>query len=475
MTVTTLPPDPLRDIAGLPGPRGLPWLGNAHQVRPATIHRTMEAWSRAHGPVFRASLGARQVVVVSDSAAVAAILRDRPDGFRRPAITADISRELGGIPGQFLAEGDDWRHQRRMVMQAFGPHAVKACFARLAEVALRLQDRWHDAATAGRTIDLSSDLKRYTVDAIAGLAFGADVDTIRTGDDAIQRHMDAVLAGVSRRSLLPVPYWRWLRLPADRRLERSVRALQAAVDGFVGRARAAMAADPVLREQPANLLQAMLAAADQPDSGVTDATVADNVSTLLLAGEDTTASALGWLLWLLHRNPAALARAQAEVLRHVPDAAALTRENVDALDYVEACALEAMRLKPPAPFIPLQALRDTQVLDVRVPKETLVWCVLRHDSMDERIFPRADEFDPARWLPEGGGSRQAALPFGAGPRMCPGRYLSLMEVKMAVAVLLARFELLEVNAAAAPEPAEVFGFVMGPSALRMRLAVRTVL
>ncbi|WP_338768615.1 cytochrome P450 [Massilia sp. METH4] len=467
MSVATLKTPLPQTIAELPAPRGLPLLGNALQLRPSTIHLAMERWSRKYGRMFRARIGPREVVVLSDSAAITAVLRDRPDGFRRPAITAEVSAELGGNVGLFLAEGDAWRNQRRMVMSAFSPTAIRAYFDRMAQVAQRLEQRW--VAAGDGEIDLTGDLKRYTVDVIAGLAFGADVDTIGNGDDAIQQHVETVLAGVARRSLLPFPYWRWFKLPADRTLERSVRAVREATDGFIASAREAMAADPTLREQPANMLQAMLAAADRPDSGVDDSSVAGNVTTMLLAGEDTTSSALAWLIWLLWQNPDALARVQEEVRQH---AQVPTLESINALDYLEACALEAMRLKPPAPFIPLQAQRETTVMGVKLPKDTLLWCVLRHDSVDGGVFPEPHSFEPERWLAGGGADKGVALPFGAGPRMCPGRYLSLIELKVAMAMLLGRFELVDVQARDRLAPDEVMGFVMGPTAMSMRLRSR---
>ena len=461
-----------REISDLPGPPGLPLLGNMLQLNPRTIHLTMEAWSRRYGALFRARVIGRQVVVLSDSEAISAALRARPDTFRRPAITAEVSAELGGDPGLFLAEGDAWRQQRRMVMHGFSPAAVKAYFPRLREVALRLGERWDTAVREQREINLSDDMKRYAVDVVAGLAFGADVNTLASGDSALQGHVDTVMAGVARRSLMPLPYWRWLRLPADRRLERSIAALRSAVDGFIARARGALAGDPVLRAQPANVLQAMLVAADEAGSGVDDAAVAGNVSTMLLAGEETTSSALTWLIWLLVQHPAALARAREEVLRHAPDAAAMTPEQADALDYVEACALEAMRLKPPAPYIPLEALRETTVLGVRLPPGTLLWCVMRHDSVDAATVPGADRFDPERWLAAANPARQVSQPFGAGARMCPGRYLSLMEMKVAMAMLLGRFDIVSARARSGAAPAEVMGFVMAPTPVSVTLRQR---
>ena len=138
---------------------------------------------------------------------------------------------------------------------------------------------------------------------------------------------------------------------------------------------------------------------------------------------------------------------------------------MDQLEFVDACAHEAMRLKPPAPFIPLQANRDCAVGDVQVPKDSVVWCVLRHDSVAESKLHNAAGFDPQRWL-DSGNVRQLAMPFGSGPRLCPGRYLSLLEIKVAMACLLGRFDIVSVGG----DSGEYHGFVMQPGALTMRLS-----
>ncbi|WP_342119344.1 cytochrome P450 [Pseudoduganella sp. OTU4001] len=456
-TATTPDRGALRRLCDLPGPAGLPLIGNALQLPPRKVHAAVEAMALRHGPLFRLRVGRQQALVVADAALVSAVLRDRPDGFRRPDVTAHASDELGGERGVFLAEGTAWRNQRKMVMQAFAPHAIKAYFPLLARVGKRLQARWAEAAQAGAPVALNADLKRFTVDVVAGLAFGEEVNTIEHGDDVVQQQLELIMQGVARRSLLPLPYWRYVKLPFDRRLETAVRDLRQATDDFIAKARQRMQDDPARAQHPPNMLEAMLAAADQDGSGINHAAVVGNVSTMLLAGEDTTSSALAWLIWLLSRHPALLRRAQEEVRRIAPDADAFTIEQMDQLDFIDACAHEAMRLKPPAPFIPLQANRDCVVGDVQVPKDGIVWCVMRHHGVED--------FDPQRWL-DGGPARQSAMPFGSGPRLCPGRYLSLLEIKVAMACLLGRFELLSVEG----DSEEYHGFVMSPGALTMRLS-----
>ena len=137
---------------------------------------------------------------------------------------------------------------------------------------------------------------RYTVDAIAGLAFGAEVNTLESDDDVIQQHLDKIFPALGRRLLAPLPVWRWWRSAADRQLEQSLVEVKSAVAGFIAQARDRLVAEPGLRVHPRNLLEAMIVAADAPDSGITDAQVAGNVLTMLLAGEDTTANTLAWTI-----------------------------------------------------------------------------------------------------------------------------------------------------------------------------------
>ena len=485
MSTTSTSPSPstptrLREMHELPGPPSLPILGNALQIKRERIHLDVEHWCQLYGPMFRAHFGPTPVLVVADHELIGAMLRARPDDFNRSERLAIISREMGLKLGLFAAEGEAWRHQRRMVMASFAPGHVRAYFPSLLKVTQRLGTRWQKAAQAGVAIDLQSDLMRFTVDAITGLAFGADVNTLESDEDVIQRHLDKIFPALFRRILSLVPYWRVFKLPSDRDLDRSVAAVKQAITVFIAQARGRLQADPRRLDNPPNLLEAMIVAADQADSGVNDQDVADNVLAMLLAGEDTTANTLAWMIHLLQRNPSALARAQDEVRRLADDPAAFTPESMARLDYLEACANETMRLKPVAPFLPLQASCDTVVGDVRVPAGTLIWNVLRHDSLDEKHFDDPSAFRPERWLLTEGvapqhhasHAKRVSMPFGAGPRVCPGRYLALLEMKMAMAMLLSRFDIVSVDTPDGQAAQEHMSFTMEPVGLTMRLRER---
>ena len=461
-------------LADLPGPRGFPLIGNATQLEPRRLHHVLEDWAAEYGPFFQIRLGPKRVLVVADNLVFGDLLRDRPDAFRRFSPMADMIDELGA-KGVFSAEGEHWRLQRKLVMRAMTPEVVKHFFPTLIRMTDRLERRWTEAVAAGRPIDMPRDLKRYSMDVTSALAFGVDVDSLEHDDDPLQADVEHMFDVMCRRTAMPVPYWRYFKLPIDRRTDAAVARIKEAVANFIAKARARLAEHPELRLKPSNMLEAMVAARDEPGSGFTDDDLTGNVMTILVAGEDTTANTIAWLLYFLAINPGAAAKVVAEADAVVgnapPDFAAL-----DRLDYLDAAAMEAIRLKPVAPLLFLEANRPAEVGGVHVDAGTPVWGVMRRTALDEAHFPEAAAFRPERWLHGDhvaghDDPKRKVFGFGAGPRFCPGRYLAMVEIKMAVAMAARRFTLeLDGDASSVKE---VFNFTMMPGSLPIRLRPRT--
>lgn len=461
-----------RSVAALPGPPGVPYFGNLLQLRPARMHLQLEDWARRYGTPYRLRLIGRDMLVVADASSIGEALRARPWTFRRARPVQSVFREMG-IAGVFSAEGETWERQRRLVMRAFDPAHLKRYFPSLVTVTARLRRRWQKAAAAGALLDIQAELMRYTVDVTAGLAFGADINTIEGDADVIQRHLENIFPMVNRRTTAPFAYWRMLKLPADRALERDLAAAHRAVEDFIAQARARLAADPGLRERPGNLIEALLAARDALGSEFTDADVSGNVFTALLAGEDTTANTLAWLCYYLCEVPAAQAALRTEA-DAVLGAATLVQdfENLNALPYAEAATREAMRLRPVAPLLSFEALADVQLGEFALAKGDIVGALMRLPGMDPALLDDPAAFRPERWLDESDArlatAKKALMPFGGGPRFCPGRYLALAEIKMVAAMLVRNFEITR-----EPGPVgERYQLSMMPTRLRVRLRPR---
>jgi cytochrome P450/nitrite reductase/ring-hydroxylating ferredoxin subunit len=454
-----------RTIKDLRGPSTLPLIGSAHLLEPDTLHLQLERWSREYGSPFVYRFGSKDVVVFADIDAMMPVLKARPETFRRSSNLEPIFKELG-VAGVFSAEGAAWRPQRKLSMEALSHKHLRGFYPTLATVAERCRKRWARKAEAGETLDLPEELKRFTVDVTTQLVFGYDINTLEQEGDVIQRKLELMFPAFNRRLFSVVPWWRIIRMPQDRKVDRTVAELRQWLAGLVADAR--KRANP----EPANFLEAMIAARDEEGRPFEDEVIYGNAMTMLLAGEDTTAYSLAWAVHHLIDAPS-----DVDALRKELDAA-LGRAKVppdievtNKLAYAGAVANEAMRLRPVAPIFFLDALEDTIVGDVAIPKDSSVVLLIRPPALDAENFADPDVFRPSRWVaPSGAHDAGAHQPFGSGPRICPGRTLALLEMKLVLAMLYRSFDVERVGAAS--DVKEAFSFTMMPRGLNVRMKFR---
>jgi cytochrome P450 len=462
----------VRTIEDLPGPRPLPLIGSAHRVRATRMHRVAELWAERFGPIYRFDLGPRRFVVVADPDVINTVLRERPEGFRRWSEIESITEEMWGTPGVFAAEGEEWRRARRLTVTALNTNHLQRYFDIVATCTRRLHGRLESEARRGEPIEIGAALSSFTVDVTSALAFGRDLNTLEHGDGELQEHLHRVFHATNRRLLAPFPYWRLVKLPADRELDRSMAYLRPTVLGFVEEARARIAADPGLRDSPRNFLEGMVAA-QETEGAFTDEEILANVLTLLLAGEDTTSHTMAWAIWSLATMPEVQARWAAEACEVLGGELYPSRhETIEELPYGEGVLREAMRLKSVAPIGSAEPLADTEVAGIAMPAGTKILLLTRQAGLRDVARPR--EFLPDRWLEEEGTEapdQKSFLTFGAGPRFCPGRNLAFLEAKTALAMIARNFEI-SLDPAAEPVT-ELLGFTMSPKGLRVRLRERS--
>jgi cytochrome P450 len=464
----------LRTVKNLPCPPGLPVLGNLFQLAPPKLHLTLEHWAKRYGSPYRVQLGPLPITVWTQADLFQTVMRERPHVYRRIAPMESVLAELGGN-GVFSAEGAAWAPQRRLVMHALSPSNIKSFFPALAAITERFLVRLREAANAHRTLEMTDELKRYTVDVTSTLAFGEDPHTLERDRGVIQEHLALIPPALMRRVSALFPYWRYFSLPQDRRLARAMASVHEYVDTMIERARRRLSACP--GAPPGNLLEAMLLAHDDDGSAVTDEQIAANVLTLLVAGEDTTANAIAWALMYIATDPHLQRRVFDEsfdTLGHrsvCPDFDALKR-----LDLCEAVCSEALRLRPVAAIQTFEPLTEVNVGGVLLPPGTRMFYLTRPCMLDAKNFAQPDEFLPDRWLQHRTAAstpheQKAYLSFGAGPRVCPGRYLAAVEMRLVISMMTRHFDI-----ELATDPAtikEVSAFTMVPDRMPLTLAVRS--
>jgi cytochrome P450 len=275
--------------------------------------------------------------------------------------------------------------------------------------------------------------------------------------------------------LAPFPYWRYLRLPTDRALDRSLSEVRKVQERLITETRARLDARGEAEPEPRDFIEAMLLARDEDGNAFSDEVIYGNMMTMLLAGEDTTAHTLAWAVHLLCDRPDVMARMRREVDEALGEHfTPHDFESAQRFPYLDAVANETMRLKPVAPFMGLEANEDMVVGDIQVPKGTWLDVLTRLPTLSPDNFSDPESFKPERWLnelpPDAAHKPNVSLPFGSGPRICPGRTLALLEMRVVLATLVRSFDVERVGPAEAVT--ERFSFTVSPEGLRVRLRPR---
>lgn len=419
-----------------PSPPGDPFLGHLRPFR-RDVLALLQTAARQHGDVVRFRIGPLVVHLVNHPDHVAHVLQARARHYDKATRSTAAIAAIAGA-SLLTMNGPAWEARRRLMQPVFHRQRV----GELAEVMTRIAARRLDAWTPGATVDIASAMRRIAFE-IAGTALlGTDVPDVA---GALEDDIALLLRHVYTRwgRLVPVPSW----LPAG--ANRLFDAALARVDTVVTRIVRRHRAQPDL----APPLLGLLMAAEDPDTGApySDARLRDEVITMLLAGHETTASALAWTLADLSRHPDVEGRVREEVdgVLHGGTPALI---DVAALRVTTEVLQESMRLAPPIWAIERRAVVPDTIGGFAIPAGSSVivspFVLHRHPA----FWAEPERFDPDRFA--GPTPPEAYLPFGAGPRYCIGAEFAMLEAKLVLAMTVQRWRLDPVPGQAfAPEAA----------------------
>lgn len=379
----------------------------------------------AGGPVTRIQLGPTGVVPPIVAVMSPAGMRDvlgRNDAATDRCIIHDEVRQMAG-DSLFVLPNEQWRPRKRALQPVFTKLNVRSFGGHMSSAAQAFVDRW----PAGGELDLDTECRRVAMQSLGRSVLGVDLNE---RGDTIARCMHVASSYTADRALRPVRAPRWLPTLARRRARRAVDEMRRITDEMVQACRA----DP---ERDAPLVQALLTATD-PQTGrpLTDEEISNDLLIFMLAGHDTTATALTYALWILGHHPEIQARVAAEAA--AVGEGELTPADVSRLGYTVQVLHEAVRLCPPAAGVARVATRDIEVTGYRVPAGSLVALGLYALHHDPQLWPDPMAFDPDRFSPENVAARDRwqFLPFLGGSRPCIGEHFARLETTLALATVV---------------------------------------
>ena len=391
-------------------------------AQPARLYRAWMAEFRT--PFFRSFL-------VNQPELIDLVLKERPKDFpKSPRVGAGLRPLLGN--SVFLTNGDTWERQRRLIDPAFEGGRLRDTFPAMWAAAEAAVARL-SARADGTPVEIEAEASHAAADVIFRTLFS------RTIEDRLAAEVFAAFRAHQREqpilNLAAFLPFRW----TPRLFSRRTRATARQIRALIARLVADRAREIAAGTAPDDLATKIMTAEDpETGAGFTPEEMVDQVAIFFLAGHETSASALGWALYLLATHPDWQEEVAAEAATVGPDFAQLARLRV-----TRDVFRETLRLYPPVPMMVRQAVRDESFRDRRVPRGAQIVLSPWHLHRHERLWDRPDAFDPGRWQSAAGRSsaRAAYMPFSAGPRVCTGAGFAMAEGVILLAHLLRAFRI----------------------------------
>lgn len=399
-----------------PGPTGWPFFGVIRDFRKSPAQFLMRI-SKEYGDTSYFRLGLQKVFFVNRPELIDEVLVSGAGAFRKSRMLQRATVLLGD--SLLTTDGPYHVQQRKLIQPAFYRERLMSYASTMTALADRARSRLSD----GVTVDMADEMMRLTLAIVCQTLFSRDVE--RDASE-IGQAMTTIVSGFDK---MVSPFAGLMnRIRPDREAERAQELLDRKIYEIIAERRA----EGVDR---GDLLSTLLAKADNGE-GMTDKQVRDEALTLMVAGHETTATALTWTWYLLSQNPAVEERLRAE-WRDVLGGRLPTFEDLPALEYTERVFAESMRLYPPAWAIGRMARREFRLLNFVIPKGGIVvmspYVMHRH----KQFWPNPDRFDPERFTAEAKASRPkfSYFPFGGGPRVCIGERFAWMEGALLLATI----------------------------------------
>lgn len=395
-----------------------------------------------HQPMISGRTGPQRWHMLMAPAAIRRVLLEAVENYPKSEATKSILKPAIGN-SLFIAEGADWRWQRRAVAPAFSARNVAALTPVMTRAAEASARRIAQLARPGRAVNLLDQMVAATFDVISEVCFGADGGL---GQAEVHGALEAYIDQAARVSVLDVlGLPNWLPRPARVGAARSLARMQADADAAITRRR---------KQGPGtdtNLLDLLLDAVD-PETGraMTTEELRENLLTFIVAGHETTALTLSWALYLCAFDPEIQNAARGEV-QEVLGARPAGAGDVAALPLTRQIIEETLRLYPAGGFLSRTARATDQLGDTEIrPGDTVmipVYALHRHRD----LWDRPDAFRPARFDGRSKIDRYQFLPFSDGPRICIGASFAMQEAVVILATLLTRFHFAAIRGRA-PKP-----------------------
>jgi len=461
---------------GKPSADGVPLAeGQVEGMQDGTMYLGLYEYYKAQGGIYKLCFGPKSFTVVSDVAILKHVLRDNAKGYDK-GILAEILEPIMG-KGLIPADPETWARRRRAIVPGFHKAWLSFMTGMFGHVTLESCKQLDKAVERNEAVDMEHAFGSLALDIIGKAVFNYDFSANGESNSPVVSAAISTLREAEHRSVTVFPYWNlpfasWI-FPRQREFQANMRLLDNTLDACIKEALSSREETDIedlerrdysKLENPSLLRFLVDARGEDTDSKQ----LRDDLMTMLIAGHETTASALTWAIFELAQNQTLLASVREEIDTHLGDRLP-DMDDVRSLPLTRLCIAESLRMYPEPPLLIRRALEDDVLpaggtgIEANIARSSDIFIALYNIHRDERFWPEPHNFDPTRWLrphtspeapwwkgynpelwngqlyPTENSADFAYCPFGAGPRKCVGDQFALLEATVALAMFLRRY------------------------------------
>ncbi|KAI9255696.1 cytochrome P450 [Phascolomyces articulosus] len=425
----------------IPGPRKYPFVGSIRELLPDMTKGWMRMF-HLYGPLVNINFLGNEIYSTNDPSIAEVFAKESEYFTKKIGLGLDEIKMFAGS-GLFTSDTDDleWKLAHKLLMPAFSPRAIKAYLVEMGEIAMETT-RTLEEYNPDEPVEILDWTTRLTFETIGRIGFGYNFGLLGSRDTPPHPFIEAMgyclVHSIARTKQMQ--FVKRLPIEQNKKYDRSVKLMNDIVDQVVKERKES----PDATDKDKDLLGFMLNARDEHNLSLTDENIRYQVLTFLIAGHDTTANTLAWLIYELSRNP----DVERQMLQEIANVGIThdkipTYEQISELKYMHKALKETLRKYPPVRILGKYCKKDCVVPGGFLLKEgyrTSVNVYSMHHN--EKVYPDPERFDPERFTPEEEQkrSRFAWLPFSTGPRSCIGMAFALQEAKVVMAMWLHRFK-----------------------------------
>ncbi|CAF1409358.1 unnamed protein product [Rotaria sordida] len=433
---------------GIPG-RYTPIVGDVLRHRRAYLadrpFSYVEETSAEFGDYYHTSFGPFPCLNISDPVLIESILKTNTRFYHKSELARAIAATVLGYENIVLVEDENHTRHRRLLNPIFQQQNVNSMIPLMVDLTSSFLTKWQidtNEKTYPLILDVSKEMSNLALDIITGCVFGVEAmkdihihetiyQSIKIASDEIEKRIHNMI--------IIIPILNQLPILGKRRIDKCRQDIKNIVLQMINQRKQGLTKATCKGHDLLDLL--LTAHGDNKDQEFTDNEISDEALTFVLAGHETTATLMTWVLYNLVTNPDVYQQCQDEVDSVFSDNEELTTSTISLLTYMEAVLKETLRYHQPAPVLFRTATTDNTIVasdgkQIRIRKGTDIAINLNIMNNSEKYWYEPKKFYPSRFLERHSG---VMFPFGLGPRTCIGQNFAMLEATIILAMVLHRF------------------------------------